>query len=107
MAIEIITYNNAGLYIEDASTLEDRIKRLDIIIDALDATALTAAASGHIDEYLLEDGQSKVRTSYRNVTAIADAILAYERIKQMWINRLNKRVVNFRDSKAIRNGRIY
>lgn len=103
----ITTYENVGIYIDNATTLEQRIQRMDAVIDALETSALTSATSQHIQEYWLDDGQSKIKTTYRSIEEINAAITAFEGIRQRYINRLNKRVFNMRDAKSIRyyNGR--
>lgn len=105
MAVQ--TFENPVLYIESATTLEDRVNRLDSIIDALIAESLRAAGNQRISEYFLDDGQTKVRTIYRNTTEISNAIRDFEQVKHMYLNRLNGRVFNLRDARSIRyyNGR--
>ncbi len=98
------------LYIESSVDLNQKIIRMNQVIDGLENAVLTAALAGeHIDEYMLNDGQTIIRTKYRSVATISKAIDAMEMIKQRYVNRLNGRVINLKDSQAIRyyNGRNF
>lgn len=101
----MIYYDSADLYIESATTLRDKITRIDAIITALESSALKAAVNGNITEYSLDDGQTKIRTVYRNAQEVANSINAFEAIKQRFINRLHGRIVRLVDHKNFRNGR--
>ena len=82
-------FESASIYIQSASSLQDKIVCLDNIIAALELEALDAAGNMGITEYQLDDGQTKIRTNYRSTTQIAAAIDDFERIKQRYVNRLN------------------
>lgn len=85
-------------YISCASSLADKIAKIDSIIAALEDTALKAASKGFVDEYELDDGQTKIRTSYRSPKAIYDAIKAYEQQRQYYLNKCTGRVIALRDA---------
>lgn len=102
----MIYFDSADLYIEKASTLRDKILRVNAIIDALETQALKAAANENITEYSLNDGQTTIRTVYRSSAEVERSINAFERIKQRYINQLNSRGMRLMDSKNINNGRI-
>lgn len=95
----MIIYDSAYLYIESATSLKDKITKINAVIDALMITALKAAASDNITEYWLDDGQTKIKTQYRGAAAIQSSIIAFERIKQMYVNRLNGRMFRLMDSR--------
>ena len=99
----MITFDSADIYIESQATLRAKITAIDAIISALEATALKAAATDNITEYWLDDGQTKIKTTYKGADAVLRSITAYERIKQMYVNRLNGRVVRLVDSKNFLN----
>ncbi len=92
-------YESEALYVEDACDLAAKIVRIDAILLALDAAALRAAAGEDISEYQLDDGQTKIRATRRGLAGIQASYMAFERIRQMYINRLNGRVFRLMDSK--------
>jgi hypothetical protein len=85
-------YTTITDYIESKTTLASKIQAYDAIISGLETTMLTAIESGHIKQYEFDDGLMKVRTEYRSVNDIANAMTGYERLRQMYINRYNGRV---------------
>jgi hypothetical protein len=104
----MVEYESASIYIRSATELCDKIARIDAIITALEDKALDAAANDDLMEYSLDDGQTKIKTVYRGVKSILNAIMGFEQLRQMYINRLNGRVVRLVDSKSFRtrNGRF-
>ena len=96
----MIVYSSAGIYVADAGTdLQTRIIRLNQIIDALQIAALDAASNSGISEYSLDDGQTKIQQSYRNIEEITRSINAFEALKQKYINQINGHVVRLVDGK--------
>ena len=98
----MVYFDSADIYINGGINLQDKITRLNAIITALEDSALKAAANGNISEYSLDDGQTKIRTVYRNAADVANAISAFETIRQRWINQLNGRHMRLVDSKNFR-----
>lgn len=80
----------------------EKIEKIDAIISALEDTALQSAANDNIDEYWLDDGQSKIKTSYKGTDQIFKSIIAFERMRQIYVNRLNGFVVRMVDSRSLR-----
>lgn len=101
----MVEYSSEFLYIDAASTLCDKITRIDSIIDALLTAALDAALSENITEYQLDDGQTKIKAIYRGTDAIFKSINVLERTKQIYVNRLNGRTFRLIDSRNLRRGR--
>jgi hypothetical protein len=95
----MIIYDSAAIYIEKASDLKDKIARYDAIINALELATIKAAETGNITEYSLDDGQTKIKTTYRDATQIAQSIMAFIRLKQMAVNDLNGRKMRLVDAK--------
>lgn len=95
----MIIYDSAAIYLDSTTTLQDRIVRLDAVIDALITLSLKAAETANFDEYQLNDGQTVIRTKYRDVMQISNSIAAFEREKQRCVNKLNGRMVRLVDSK--------
>ena len=78
------------VYIEDATSLEERVNRYGQIIDALELRLLNnGTESSEIEEYSLDDGQVKIRTLYRDLSSITKAIENLMKLRQKLINRLN------------------
>jgi len=97
-----ITYESELIYIQSRTTILAKITAIEAIISALETTALTAASTGNIDEYSLDDGQVKIKTTYRNVTQIAKSIQDFETIRQRYINHpsINGRYIRLVDAKS-------
>ena len=101
----MLTFDSSSIYVTSATTLRDKLTRVNAIITALEDVALKAAANGDISQYSLDDGQTKIMTSYRTAEDVANSIQAFEVIRQRYINQLNGRMVRLVDSKNFRNGR--
>ena len=99
-------FDSAAIYIDSATSLCDKITRIDAVIDGLLTNALKAAATDNIEEYSLNDGQTIIKTIYRNAESVMKSIKAFEALKQLYVNRLNGRVVRLVDSKNF-TGRNY
>lgn len=95
----MVRYDSAQIYIDSATTNQDKITAIDNVISALMSTAAGAASSDNITEYSLNDGQVIIKTTYRGVESIYRAIAAFEKLKQMYVNRMNGRVMVMRDKK--------
>ena len=54
-----------------------------------------------VDEYEINDGQMKIRTIYNSAEKISEAILAYEKIAQKLLNKLNGRVMALRSPRGL------
>lgn len=92
-------FDSAYIYIESATSLCDKITRIDAVIDALLTNALKAATTDNIEEYSLNDGQTIIKTRYRNSASVMRSIKEMETIKQVYVNRLNGRMIRLVDSK--------
>lgn len=78
------------LFIENATSLEDRVNRYGQIIEALELRLLNfGTESAEIEEYSLDDGQVKIKTLYRDVNSITKAIENLMKLRQKLVNRLN------------------
>lgn len=91
-------------YIESKTTLRERIKAIDALIDAmiLRMTDVVNGMNVSVEEYQMDDGQMKIRTRYRNVKDVEVGVASLEKMKQMFMNRLNGRVMNVRDLRSFR-----
>jgi len=91
------------LYIENSSTLKERITRIDNIIEALELQMLNVGVdNSDVQNYSLDDGQVKISTLYRSPSEIANAIDKYTRIRERLINKLNGRGFVLRPWRGLR-----
>mgnify|MGYP007115160362 CR=1 FL=1 len=86
----MVVFDSADIYILGAPTMCEQLARIEAVINALYATAIKAAANGNISEYSLDDGQTKIRTVYKDASSVQASILAFERLKQDLINKIKK-----------------
>lgn len=101
-------FESISLFIETATCLKDKILKIDAIIVALEDAALKGAEGQDIDEYWLDDGQTKIKNVFRDPNQIFNAIIRYERLRQMYLNRLNgrgMRLVDFNSNHLDNNNR--
>lgn len=91
---------------ETKQSAQERINKINEIIDTLIDAQLQFTADPHKKEYRLDDGQTKVSVMYQDITAISAAIIAWERTKQIYLNRINGNMVRLVDSKNMPNFRI-
>lgn len=91
-------------YLESKKTLHQRVLAIDALIDVmiLRITEVAEGQNSSIEEYQLDDGQMKIRTRYRTVKDVESGIASLEKTKQMYLNRLNGRVMNLRDNRSFR-----
>ena len=92
-------YLSSAIYIQSQTTMVAKLDAIDAIINALMLSAATAATKDGIEEYWLNDGQTQIKEKYRSTEAIMKSIEAFERLRQMYLNRLNGRMVRLMDSK--------
>lgn len=100
-----VTYNSEALYVESKSKLCDKIAAIETLIDQMFAAATKGTAKAHIEEYSLDTGQSRVKTTYRDPESIMAAISIFERQKNYYINQLNGRGMRLVDGKNFRKRR--
>lgn len=62
--------------------------------------ALAAADGEDTAEYMLDDGQTKIRASSRSLFDIQKSIVSYEALKQIYANRYNGYVTHLVDQNA-------
>ena len=98
----MVEYDSAAMYIQSSTDLCDKIAKIDLIIAALEDTALSSAANDNIEEYWLDDGQSKIKTRYKGTDEVFKSIHSFEKMRQIYVNRLNGYVVRMVDSRSLR-----
>lgn len=78
-------------YIECRPTLLAKIQAIDDLISAMELKLLDTVGSANYSEYQMDDGQMKVRTSYRSPKDVTAGINELEKLKQRYVNRYNGR----------------
>lgn len=100
-----VTYHSETAYIRSASDLKSKIQRIDNIIEALEDVILNAAGNQDISSYSVDDGQTSINTSYRNVEEAEAAVERFERRRQKYLNQLNGRQIRLMDENNFKKWR--
>lgn len=90
------------IYIDSVTSLQERITRIDTIIDAL-LLQMSSVGTGHSDisSYSLNDGQTTISTAYTTPELIQNAINGFERMRERYLNKLNGRGMILRDVRGL------
>lgn len=80
-------YCSAVDYLKCVRTPAQKVKKIDQIIDVLLNTVMVAVENGHVEEYSLDDGQTKINQVFRSTDAVIDSIRKLEDIRQIYVNR--------------------
>lgn len=95
-------YYTVKQYVESKCGLRDRIKALDLVILNLEMSGLSnVGQNSDLSDYEFNDGQMRIKVTYRSGSDVARDILALEQMKQRYIARLNGRKT------GLRGGNIY
>ena len=95
-------YLSEPVYISSAATNIERLNRINQIILALETAMLGAVGNEPISEYQLDDGQTKIRTVYRSLKSMSDALDMLNKQKQRLLNDLNGRNIALRSWQGLR-----
>lgn len=79
-------------YIRSRKSLKSKIEATEVMIDKLQDKMLDSIDDIQNSEYLLDDGQVKVQSSFRSTYEIEKSLKALERMLQMYINQYNGRI---------------
>jgi hypothetical protein len=94
-------FTSESLYIQSKTTARERIVGLDQCITALINTVLAACGTADVEEYMLNDGQTIIKTVYRDPNAVMATIERLERLKTYYQGKINNRAVRLLDAKNI------
>lgn len=93
---------NETLYITSATSLLDRIARIDSIILALELQVLNiGVGNSDVQSYSLDDGQTKIQTQYTSIESINKAIFSFDTLRERLLNQLNGRAMILRDVRGL------
>lgn len=92
-----------SIWLESKTDLASRVAAIEVLIDkmilkigeSLDEKNVT------IERYWLRDGQMDIQTTYRTLDDIYKSVTTLERMKQMYLNRLNGRGFVLRDVRGL------
>lgn len=101
----MVIFDSAAIFIRSSTSLHDKIAKIDLVIEALLDNALEQATKDNIKEYSLNDGQTIIRTEYNNSMQVEKSIQAFERLRQIYVNGINGRMIRLIDGKSFDNGR--
>ena len=85
-------YLNFVQYINCSSDTKEKIARINAIIALLEDAELNGAGKANIEEYRLDDGQTTIKTVYRDIASIEKTIFLLERRR----TKLQNQCVGFR-----------
>lgn len=99
-------------YIMNSSGIVDRYNRICLVITALENQAILMASNAGVEEYSLDDGQTKIKTAYRSPEMVAKAINAFDAIRnRLHAQMTGTRIIRLSDttsvqSNGVMNGRL-
>lgn len=95
------TYITIIDYIGCSQSTVDKIARINAIIEALEDSLLLLASNADVEEYRLDDGQTVIKTIFREPSLIEDAISKLNRRRTRLINRCHGFRYNLTDGNVI------
>lgn len=94
-------------YIIDSDGLKARYDRVTAIITALEEQQLAVVSNSGVISYSLDDGQTRIQTSYRSSDQIAKAIDGYEKIRNRILAELTgSSIVRLADAGSIQSNKF-
>jgi hypothetical protein len=95
-------------YVIDSTSLKARFDRITAIITALENQQLLIVGNCDALSYSLDDGQTRITTTYRSADQISLAITAYEKIRNRILAELTgTRIVRLADAGSIQSNNGY
>ena len=79
-----------------------KIAQIDAIIESLINTALVSVGNGNMIQYEIDTGQTKQKVQYTTPSQVTAAIENYEKIRQMYNNKLTPRTFKLTNYKNFR-----
>lgn len=97
-----MVYFKASEYVLCTADKAEQIARIDQCITALLALQIDTTGDQSIEEYTVDNGQTKIQTRYRSTAQITNSIFALRKLRNEIRNEGN-RVIRLIDSKNLRN----
>lgn len=100
----VVYYSSVRNYIESCATLDAKIAACNQIVQNMQMLILEFSTNGNAGtgDYELDNGQTKVKGTYRSVADLSASISAIEKIKWAWINQRNGRMTVLSDQANFR-----
>ena len=73
-----VTYHSEALYIQSKTGLKAKIAAINALIDQMFLSAAKGANTANLEEYMMDTGQTKVKTLYRDPKSIMAGIAIFE-----------------------------
>ena len=86
----MIQYFKQSEFADTTAEICELITQLKAIRSSLMTTALTSVGKGNISEYKIETGQTNHMVRYTSTKMVLDSIEGYDRLIQMYQNKLNR-----------------
>lgn len=96
-----LEFASATLFLESATSQKDKLDKITALLDALLLVMTSAALNEEIEEYWLDDGQTRIKASYRGVEGILKSYNSLLALQQLYLNRLNGRQMSLKDAGSI------
>lgn len=88
----MVSYESCTSYISSATSIKEKIAKIDDIINAmLDASLVAAESNGDISSYELDTGQSRIKTTYKSMSELSLGIEKYRQLRNLYIAELQNR----------------
>ncbi len=94
-------YDSLQIYIESQTSLLAKIAAIDASITALQGSLLNGCVNADLQEYNFNDGQTIVRTIYRDVDKVINALKGLEYMRTIYQNKINGYCARATDAKNL------
>ena len=85
-------YMTISQFVEEKSKLIGKVATYDILIEKLELAILTSMDNGHLTQLEVDDSMMRVRSNYRSVKDMNDAMDGLIKRRQYYKNQYNGRV---------------
>lgn len=97
-------YSSEKIYLDSCTSARAKITAIDNIIDVLMNTVLISVGNADVQEYMLNDGQTVIKTAYRSPEHVVRSVGALNILRTYYINQINNPARRLVDSKNFLTG---
>jgi hypothetical protein len=94
-------YDSEAVYVLSQTDALSKIAAIDNCIDVLLTSVLLSVGQATTQEYMLNDGQSIIKTIYRSPDQVIKSVSTLRMLRQQYINDVNPRQVRMVDAKNL------